>query len=195
MKKAKRNDKQLVVAILSDSFDENQSVNYIVTQDDQRKVRIKALMDYSFEMCYRFGTVYLSDDGKACALILYPNQKKVSFQSLWLDVKLVFNAIGLSRAIKAIRRESAIKGNYPKEPIYYLWFLGVSSADQNNGLGTRLLNEIINDSERQKKPVYLETSTLQNIPWYQKNGFEIYKELDFGYKLYMLRRGSVISVI
>lgn len=195
MKKAKRNDKQLVVAILSDSFDENQSVNYIVTQDDRRKVRIKALMDYSFEMCYRFGAVYLSDDRKACALILYPDQKKMSFQSLWLDVKLVFNAIGLSRASKAMSRESAIKGNYPKEPICYLWFLGVSSADQNNGLGTRLLKEITSHSERQKRLVYLETSTLRNIPWYQKNGFEIYNELDFGYKLYMLRRGSAIPVI
>lgn len=195
MIKAERKDKPIVIDILSDSFDKNQSVNYIVKQDDHRKVRMRALMDYSFEICYRFGAVYLSNDKTACALILYPDQKKFSLATAWLDIKLVFNAIGLTRAGKAMNRESAIKSNYPKEPICYLWFLGVLGTYQNAGIGTQLLKEVIKDSQSQKRPVYLETSTLKNIPWYQKNGFEIYNELDFGYKLHMLKRGREISII
>lgn len=195
MIKAGRKDKRLILDILSNSFDENQSVNYIVTQDEHRKVRIRALMDYSFEICYRFGAVYLSNDKTACALVLYPDQKKFSMVTAWLDIKLVFNAIGLTRAGKAMSRESAIKSNYPKEQIYYLWFLGVLDTCQNRGIGTQLLKEVIKDSQTQKRPVFLETSALKNIPWYQKNGFEIYNELDFGYKLYMLKRGREIPVI
>lgn len=195
MNKVGRKDKGLIIDILSDSFDENQSVNYIVTQDGHRKVRIRALMDYSFEICYRSGAVYLSDDKTACALILYPDHKKFSLATIWLDIKLVFNAIGLTRAAKAMSRESAIKSNYPKEPICYLWFLGVLSSDQGRGVGTQLLKEVIKDSQTQKRPVYLETSTPKNIPWYQKNRFEVYNELDFGYKLYMLKRESEVPVI
>lgn len=195
MIKAERKDKPIVIDILSDAFDENQSVNYIVTQDEHKKVRIRALMNYSFEICYRFGAVYFSNDKSACALVLYPDQKKFSVATTWLDLKLVFNAIGLRRAGKAMSRESAIKSNYPKEPIYYLWFLGVLNPHQHTGVGTQLLKEVIKDSQTQKRPVYLETSTLNNIPWYQKNGFEIYNELDFGYKLFMLKRGSEVSII
>lgn len=195
MIKAGKNHKSHVIEILTNSFEDNQSVNYIVKQDIKRKERIRALMDYSFEICYMFGAVYLSDDKKGCALVLYPDQKKFSIKSTLLDVQLLLNAIGLTRVGKAMSRESAIKSNYPNEPIYYLWFLGVFNADQNNGVGSQLLEEIIQDSQKQHKPIYLETSTIKNIPWYQKFGFSIYQELDFGYKLFMLRRGKEAPTI
>lgn len=195
MIKADKNHKSHVIEILTNSFEDNQSVNYIVKQDSKRKERIRALMDYSFEICYMFGAVYLSDDKKGCALVLYPDQKKFSIKSTLLDVQLLLNAIGLTRAGKAMSRESAIKSNYPNEPIYYLWFLGVFNADQNNGVGSQLLKDIIQDSQKQQKPIYLETSTIKNIPWYQKFGFSIYQELDFGYKLFMLRGGKEAPTI
>jgi len=195
MIKADKDHKSHVIEILTNSFEDNQSVNYIVKQDSKRKGRIRALMDYSFEICYMFGAVYLSDDKKGCALVLYPDQKKFSIKSTLLDVQLLLNAIGLTRVGKAMSRESAIKSNYPNEPIYYLWFLGVFNADQNNGVGSQLLKEIIQDSQKQQKPIYLETSTIKNIPWYQKFGFSIYQELDFGYKLFMLRRGKEAPTI
>jgi len=45
---ANPNDRALVVNLLAQSFDDNQSVNYIVKQDDKRIQRIRVLMDYSF---------------------------------------------------------------------------------------------------------------------------------------------------
>ncbi|MGB4398634.1 MAG: N-acetyltransferase, partial [Daejeonella sp.] len=82
MKKAAYGDKVLVKNILSKSFDKNQSVNYIAQQDELREKRIAALMDYSFEICYNYGDVYLSEDNKACALVLYPDRKKTTFKSI-----------------------------------------------------------------------------------------------------------------
>jgi len=76
MKKAEYNDKDLIVDILTKSFETNQSVNYIVKQDSKRLSRIRSLMDYSFEVCHSFGDVFLSDDNKACALVLYPDKKR-----------------------------------------------------------------------------------------------------------------------
>lgn len=64
MKNADYKDKSLISDILTNSFDSNQSVNYIVKQDGKRFKRIRALMDYSFEVCYLFGDVFLSDDRK-----------------------------------------------------------------------------------------------------------------------------------
>ncbi|MEJ7683000.1 MAG: hypothetical protein WKG06_35120 [Segetibacter sp.] len=77
MKKAELRDKNLVVDILTKSFDNNQSVNYIVKQDQKRVQRVSSLMDYSFEVCYLFGDVFLSDDKKACALVTYPDKKRL----------------------------------------------------------------------------------------------------------------------
>ncbi|MDF3076874.1 MAG: family N-acetyltransferase [Sphingobacteriaceae bacterium] len=190
MIKASYSDKSLVLDILTKSFDTNKSVNYIVKQDKKRVQRVRALMDYSFEVCYLFGEVYLSNNKKACALILYPDKKKATLKSILLDIKLILSCVGLSNVKKALSRESKIKKIQPKEPMYYIWFIGVDPAYQNSGIGTELLNEVIEDSSRKKRPIYLETSTTKNLPWYKKFGFDIYNELDLSYKLFFLKRDA-----
>jgi len=187
MVRAKTNDKSFVVDLLSQSFDNNQSVNYIVRQDKKRLRRIRFLMDYSYEVCSQSGDVWLSDDHKACALLLYPHLKRTTLKSIWLDVKLIFQVIGLCGVQKAMKRETQIKKLQPKAPMAYLWFIGVNPANQHNNVGTKLLNEIIEDANSKALPVYLETSTLQNLPWYERQGFKIYNKLELGYTLFFLR--------
>ncbi len=85
-------------------------------------------------------------------------------------------------------REAAINKIHPEGQIYYLWFIGVDPTAQNKGIGSKLLNGIIQEGLSQKRTICLETSTLKNIPWYEKHGFETYHEMDFGYKLYCMKR-------
>ena len=188
MHKAAPNDKATVVDILVQSFADNKSIKYIVKQDSRRDERLRKLMAYSFELCYRFGEVYLTDDKKACALIVFPHQKKTSIASIWLDLGLAFSVIGLSNLKKVLRRESKIKQLYPKTPFYYLWFIGVHPVDQHKGIGKRLLIELLKKAEKDSLPVYLETSTSKNVPWYEQFGFVTYNKLDFGYELFCMRK-------
>lgn len=182
------NYKNEVVDILVKSFADNKSVNYIIKQDNKRLQRIKGLMEYSFEQCRLFGKIYFSDDGSTCALIIYPDKKKTTFKSVYLDIKLILQSTGFSNISKAIKREAEIKKHHPQGPLCYLWFIGVEPTHQNKGFGTRLMEKIISDASVEKRTVCLETSTDRNIPWYKKLGFEIYKELDFGYKLYCMKK-------
>ncbi|MHB8209562.1 hypothetical protein [Mucilaginibacter sp.] len=118
MIKVTPNDKALVVNILAQSFDDNQSVNYIVKQDSKRIQRIRVLMDYSFEICSLFGAIYLSNDKKACALILFLDQKRTTLKSILLDLKLILFCVGWSGIKKTLSRESLIKKIQPKEKMY-----------------------------------------------------------------------------
>jgi ribosomal protein S18 acetylase RimI-like enzyme len=186
MNKAKADDKAWVVNLLSQAFQENQSVNYIVRQDDNRERRIAILMEYSFDMCLMFGEVWLSDDRQACALVLFPDKKKTTFNTIYLDIKLVIKSIGITGISKALRRESNIKSKQPKVRMYYLWFIGVNPSSQKKGIGSKLLDEVINQAEQEGRPVFLETSTLINLPWYERFGFKIYDKLELSYTLYFL---------
>ena len=188
MKPSTYKNKQLVIDILTSSFDANKSVNYIVKLDNKRTDRIKVLMDYSFEICYHFGKVYLSDDKKACALVLFPDQKKITLKSIWLEIGLILKSVGVFNTRKALERESKIKEVQDKNLMYYLWFIGVNPIYQHCGIGSKLMEELITESEEMKRPIYLETSTLKNLPWYRKFGFEVYQELDLSYKLFFLKR-------
>ena len=186
MVKATYSDKQLVADLLSRSFETNQSVNYIVQQDSRRSARIRSLMEYSFKVCFSFGQVFLSDDGKACALVLFPDRKRTNYRSVYLDLKLMFSSIGLANIPKALSRESKIKSRQPRELKCYLWFIGVDPEHQNKGIGSKLLKEVLQHGTLLGRPVYLETSTTKNLPWYRKFDFQIYDELDLGYRLYFL---------
>lgn len=188
MIKANHTHKQLVVHILANSFVENKSINYIVKQGKKRMKRIENLMHYSFEVCMLYGEVYLSDDKNGCALVIYPEQKRTTFKSKLLDLKLIFKTTGIANIKKIVNRELIIKQNHPEGLISYLWFIGVAPLQQHKGIGSLLMKEIIAETGMQKRTICLETSTLQNIPWYKKFGFAIYKELDFGYKLFCMKR-------
>jgi GNAT superfamily N-acetyltransferase len=188
MIRARYEDKSLVVQILTNSFKDNQSVNYVINQGPARDTRISRLMEYSFDYCNLFGEVFLSDDRNACALAVFPDKKKVNLKTIFWDVKLALTCIGLGNLKKALNRESRIKTTHPPSPIYYLWFIGVRPEFQNMGIGSALLSEVIAESESIQRPLYLETSTLRNLPWYKKFGFQVHKELDFGYNLFCLKR-------
>lgn len=188
MIRADYKDKQLIIDILTKSFEDNKSVNYIIKQDSKRIDRIRNLMDYSFEVCYMFGDVFLSDDRTGCALIVKPEKKKTTLKSILLDIKLILKSTGVGNVKKAMDREGKIKKLQPQETTYYLWFIGVDPKDQNKGTGSTLLRDVIKQGELKNRPVTLETSTLKNIPWYEKFGFKVYNELDLGYRLFFLKK-------
>ncbi|MCY7291097.1 MAG: GNAT family N-acetyltransferase [Ferruginibacter sp.] len=184
MIRAKKSDKSLIIDILSASFENNNSVNYTIKQDEKRALRIRRLMEYSFDVCFLFGNIYLSNDKRACALTLLPDQKKTTLKAILLDAQLALSVIGLTRIKKVLNRESIIKSGYPDEPVYYLWFLGVDPTYQNKGIGSTLFKDLIQESRVMKRPLYLETSMTQNIPFYERFGCQVYNKHEFKSDLY-----------
>lgn len=188
MIRAQPTDKDLIVSILLSSFEDNKSVNYIITQDNKRIERIKSLIEYSYDACNLFGDIFLSEDKNGCALLIWPDKKRTTIKSILLDAKFALTCLGLSNLNKAMKRETKIKRVHPEGLIYYLWFIGVDSRHQNNGIGSQLLQDVISEGQKQNRIICLETSTIKNVPWYKKFGFTIYHEFDFGYKLFCLKR-------
>lgn len=188
MIKAEYSDKNVVVDILTRSFDTNKSINFVVKQDKNRVNRIKELMSYSFELCFLFGEVFLSSEKNACALVLFPDKKKTTIKTILWSVRLIYKSIGIMNLWKVLKRESKVKKIHTKEPMYYLWFGCVDPKHQNKGVGTKLMHDLVQDSVSKERSLYFETSTIKNLPAYQKYGFQIYQQLGLGYKLYFVKR-------
>jgi ribosomal protein S18 acetylase RimI-like enzyme len=180
-------DKALILNILIQAFDANKSVNYTIKQDQHREKRIRKLMEYSFELCWEWGEIYLTTDKKGVVLMIYPHNKEITLNSIWQDFKLVLGAIGISRVAQMVERESKIKKFHPKEFIY-LWYLGVDPQFQGKGIGSILLQDIINLGNKMKLPIYLETSNERNLLFFERFKFLKYQELNFGYTLHMYKK-------
>ncbi|MNU77956.1 Acetyltransferase (GNAT) family protein [compost metagenome] len=184
--KMQNSEKQIIVDILRKSFQDNKSVNFVVKQDNKREVRINKLMEYSYFQGETFGKIYLSKDQNACAIVLIPSKKKTTLKSILWDLKLVFKCMGISNVSKVLKRESEIKKHHPDFPFLHLWYIGVNPEFQGKARGTELMARIMHDAKELNLPIYLETSTPRNFPFYEKLGFKLISELDnLGYPLKM----------
>ncbi len=141
-------------------------------------------MSYSFEFCLMFGEILLSDDKRGCAMVMFPHTKKLTLKSLLCDLRLIADCTGVRNLKKVMEREKAISNIHPKKRMYYLWFIGTLPGYQGAGIGSRLLKDMIRSAGNKNLPIFLETSTERNIPWYKKNGFFEYAQLDLGYRLH-----------
>lgn len=194
LRKASYADKAIVVRILCNAFADNRSVLYLLPKDRSFDRRLKRLMTYSFDCCFRFGEVYISDDNNACALTVLPETKSNNAWLIWQQIKLVTGALGLLNTSKALKREALVKQHYPTEAYYYIWYIGVEPANQGNGAGSALLRQLQARASSLGRAIYLETSTVRNLPWYGKNGFNKYGQIDdFGFPLYLLRWSAAIN--
>ena len=172
---------------MASSFEDNKSVNYLIPPDSKRIQRIRELIAYSYEMCRLWGKVVISEDRNACALVIFPDRKRTTLRSLLLIGRLILKSIGIGNVGKALDREKRVYAHHPATPIYHLWFIGVLPEVQGKGIGSRLLDDLLADAAVMERPVYVETSTQRNIPWYQKHGFTVFGKISLSYTLSLLR--------
>ena len=192
MIKAKEEDKDIVTAILTSAFEPittANSINFVVKQDDKRKERLHILMEYLFNNSLRFGEVFLSDNKKACVLIMFPYAKKITLRTIFWDLKLVFKCIGITHIFKVLKREFILKKYHRKEPHIHPMILGTFAEEKGKGHGFRLIKQLKDYYAENSLPMIIETSTKENLELYHYFGFEVFKEsLALEYPLYFLRK-------
>ena len=60
-----------------------------------------------------------------------------------------------------------------KGPHWYVYILGVTPEHQRKGVGRMLMRDLIARAEARGIPLYLETQTESNVPFYRSLGFEV----------------------
>jgi len=192
MIQADKTHKEKVIEILSGCFEKNKTVNWIVKQDSKRIERIRDLMDYSFEACIETGEIYLTDDLNGVIIYSRSHDKLPILEEAYLTLHFVLKVTGIEGIGRALRREQYINQFHPKdEEFIYIWFIGLKKTEQGRGVGSAMLQEVINKSNKEKMPIYHETSDEGNLVFYKKHGFEVYHispEDMFGFKLYFLKK-------
>lgn len=174
MIKATKKDKNLVIDILSDAFEFNPSVNWIVGNRKGKAKRLKLLIEYSFQKCLRDGTVLISNDKTGAAMYFTSTKPVFSIKELFWHLILAFKVIGIGRLHEILTRESFIKKHKLQIPHLYFWFLGVKKNNRNGKAARELSQYIFKEAKQLQLPILVETSEAKNILSYQKMGFKTY---------------------
>ena len=133
----------------------------------------------------RFGSAglaetYTTDDHAGVALWIPPGHRGPSIiDSLrmmpsiarlagWRRLRVVTNAVA---ALEERHRHHAPVAHF------YLSALGVEPDRQGEGIGTALMQPVLDRCRREGIPAYLETATARNVLLYERLGFDVVEEL------------------
>jgi ribosomal protein S18 acetylase RimI-like enzyme len=70
--------------------------------------------------------------------------------------------------------------HHPREPHWYLPFIGVDPFQQGKGYGAALMRHALIACDRDGTLAYLESSNPRNIPLYERHGFELLGTIQVG---------------
>jgi GNAT superfamily N-acetyltransferase len=65
---------------------------------------------------------------------------------------------------------------HPSEPHYYLEYVGVEPEHQRKGLGTAIVQHMVDKADELNVGCYLENANPYNLPFYQRFGFQVISE-------------------
>jgi hypothetical protein len=173
---------QTAAAILADSFLHYPLMRFAFGCNEQeRSLKLHKLFAKSVAAASRYGGVIVSEDATA-ALTWLPGR---SFPlSLWRELNAGMLAIPLQVGIKPTLRlmnhdiipESWI-GKHAGEKMGYIWCVGVQAGQRGKGLSRGIIKQSIAQMRAQgMTEFWLKTDDAQNVPIYQKLGFEIMYE-------------------
>ena len=173
MRPATKSDKKLVVQIITETFEQNPGVNWLLKQGGDRKKKIKRLAEFTFVKARIRNGVFVSSNSKGVAICYKFNVRKFSLSELYYELKFSLTSINISRIPKVLKRENYRKKQRPQSGKYlYFWFLGVLSGGGNAVFELR--DGIFEMAKNEHLPIYMETAVERNKLIYERYGFRTY---------------------
>ncbi len=175
--KLKRNQIKKASAILAASFFDYPMFRFYFP-DPKRRTRYLPWYFRSILNCaYRFGEIFTNSDVSGVIFYLAPNHNQLS---LWEFVQNGFLLtpflLGIQNYRRSMECEKFVDDTRIKlmgsQPHYYLWGLAVDPANKGKGVGSELTQQVIELSDRDNIPIYLETHDERNVVYYQKFDFK-----------------------
>ncbi|MDB2656429.1 hypothetical protein N9Y60_00080 [Crocinitomicaceae bacterium] len=164
-------DKKEAVQIITNTFDQNPSVNIVIGSGGNRRKKIGRLGNYAFIKAFNRNGAYLSSNRKGAALCFESEAKGTNFAEFWAEFPFAIS-IPPKKVIQTLKRESYIKKHRFEGKHLYFWFLGV---EKDGGQAVFELKEHLFELSKQKQlPILLETSVERNRSVYERYGFEVY---------------------
>jgi ribosomal protein S18 acetylase RimI-like enzyme len=172
----KKQNLQDAVTVLDSAFSEDSMWKEVF--DDVEKNRI--LTEVMVRFCLTYGAVVSTSDKLEGVMAIAPYGKDMNMLSIIRSGAFLLSMkIGNeSKKFKVLSDAlDEAKKTLDLDPYIHLLIMGVSQDYQGKGLGGKLVRALIEKSESENKPIYLETQKEDNVYFYEKYGFEVKKKI------------------
>ncbi|MEV5757368.1 GNAT family N-acetyltransferase [Streptomyces tendae] len=167
---AREDDRDLVVRLLDEAFQDDPVSSWVFPGEEYRRRTHHRLMAAFADAVFADGRVDLTEDGAACALWLpVPADEQTAAEDVPAQIREAVDPE--NERVELIARLT--DGIHPTGRAHeYLWMIGVVPGRQGEGLGTALIESVLDRCDREGLPAYLEASSARGKVLYERLGFE-----------------------
>lgn len=167
---AGEDDRDLVVRLLDEAFQDDPVSSWVFPGEEYRRRTHHRLMAAFADAVFADGRVDLTEDGAACALWLpVPADEQTAAEDVPAQIREAVDPE--NERVELIARLT--DGIHPTGRAHeYLWMIGVVPGRQGEGLGSALIESVLDRCDREGLPAYLEASSARGKVLYERLGFE-----------------------
>jgi ribosomal protein S18 acetylase RimI-like enzyme len=172
VKRAGADDTALVGEIMGDAFGADPVTKWISPNPEYPRWCWPVVLS----LFWPYLEVSVTENGLGAAMWVPPGVElnaKPPLAMLWDS----WRRFGIGSILRLIRLMRMMEKNHPKDNHYYLLAIGVRSGSRGQGIGSALLESVLHKCDQEKVGVYVESSNSLNLPFYQRNGFEVRSEI------------------
>jgi ribosomal protein S18 acetylase RimI-like enzyme len=170
-------DKDALAGALARAFDDDPVMNWFFRAPGRHSERNRRFFAMRLRQLMPHGETYTIDGAPGAAIWALPDRWRLGrFEEFRMGVAL-FSAIW-TRVGQVIRGVELIERAHPRDPHYYLAVLGTDPEAQGQGIGSALMQPVLEMCDRDEIPAYLESSKERNIDFYARHGFRVTGEID-----------------
>jgi GNAT superfamily N-acetyltransferase len=160
-----------MAAVLADAFAEDPVFTHMLPPGIRgREARLRRFFALELPRSGRLGGTWTSADGAAAAIWYPPGQWRPRTWEVLRQMPAALRVFG-RRSATASRALTVMQDHHPGRPHWYLYYLGTESRRQGSGIGTALMQPVLEQCDQQRLPAYLEATSPRNRRLYSRHGF------------------------
>jgi ribosomal protein S18 acetylase RimI-like enzyme len=177
VRKIVEQDIPAIKQMLARAFEDDPYMAWLIPQDKGRTERAQRLFGVFLQpLTMPGGLVYTTPERSGAALWRSPQPTHtIDTKTLLRTLLDMVRVSGVRHFWSKSKAGSAIESLRPKRPHYYLYALGVEPALQGRGIGSALMQPVLQICDAEQAPAYLETYTELGLRFYQNHGFQVHQ--------------------
>lgn len=183
-------DIPVTAAMLARAFHDDPVAAWTCPSDDLRWRMLERFYATRLRQVLRAGEVWVEPALAGAALWLSPGNARTSVRDDLELARCQMHPRLLARLPLVVRGLKGIEAQHPSKPHWYLNVLGTAPEAQGRGIGSAVMETVLDRCDQERSGAYLESSKEANVAFYERHGFRVVHEHDLprGPRLWLMWR-------